>query len=552
MRYLRSILSLLFFGGLVLFTSALAPGAQANGATFNPGVPRTYTVNTLVDTNDGACNNPLGTGSGNKDCTLREAIEAANANAPTTDTIKFSLNGTITLGATLPAISDALFINGSGQSVTVSGNNAVRVMQVKSGKTLKLKNLTIANGKSADDGGGIYNDGGSLIVNNSIFRGNAASGGGGGGGIFSNGGTVNVTNSTFTGNSVTYDGGGIYPYNATLNVSNSTFSNNTVGRSGGGFHNAYGTVNVANSLFNDNVSDSGGGIYNAYGIVNIANSTFSHNGGIGGGLAGIPGGGGILNYQGVFSVSSSTFSGNYGESGFGTINNWGTLNINNSIITHTTDLGDCLNNATLDGSNNLVDDTACSGGGSGSLGRIGAVTGFDMTLRKNGGPTKTHAIFTWSNAIDAVTNCTYVSSGTNPLFSNGAAVATDQRGVTRPQGTHCDTGAFERQLAYLKVIKHVVNSPSGTAVASDWTIKVTAVNSGQSSFKGAESPGVTVILDPGAYKVTESGGPAGYQATFGAGCNGALAAGDAKTCKITNTQLPHSIGVSHDASTSAP
>jgi len=50
-------------------------------------------------------------------------------------------------------------------------------------------------------------------------------------------------------------------------------------------------------------------------------------------------------------------------------------------------------------------------------------------LQHNGGPTETHALLEGSPAINAcVNNCT---------------VATDQRGVHRPQREHCDIGAFE-------------------------------------------------------------------------------------------------------------
>jgi predicted outer membrane repeat protein len=49
-------------------------------------------------------------------------------------------------------------------------------------------------------------------------------------------------------------------------------------------------------------------------------------------------------------------------------------------------------------------------------------------LADNGGPTMTCALLFGSPALNAITNCT---------------VATDQRGVARPQGPACDIGAFE-------------------------------------------------------------------------------------------------------------
>jgi hypothetical protein len=83
---------------------------------------------------------------------LREAINTANANVgPTTITFNTAgstvgISGTIVLTSTLPAIDNDITIDGTGQSITVSGNHAVRVMVVNAGKTLHLQSITIANG----------------------------------------------------------------------------------------------------------------------------------------------------------------------------------------------------------------------------------------------------------------------------------------------------------------------------------------------------------------------------------------------------------------------
>jgi hypothetical protein len=46
----------------------------------------------------------------------------------------------------------------------------------------------------------------------------------------------------------------------------------------------------------------------------------------------------------------------------------------------------------------------------------------------------------------------------------------------------------------LIVIKHVINDNGGTAVASDFTMTVDAVNASPASFPGVEAPGTTVSL----------------------------------------------------------
>ena len=131
------------------------------------GVPveaATFTVSSLNDS---------GTGS------LREAINQANANG-IADTINFTVNGTIVLASTLPNITDAagLTIDGTGKTITISGNHAVRVMIVDSGATLTLEHVTVANGHAYYGGGyygggGIYNRG-TLSINNSTFSDNSS------------------------------------------------------------------------------------------------------------------------------------------------------------------------------------------------------------------------------------------------------------------------------------------------------------------------------------------------------------------------------------------
>jgi fibronectin-binding autotransporter adhesin len=210
-----------------------------------------YVVNDNSDTDDGVCDYaPAG------DCTLREALNAATAH-PGSDTISFApaLSGqTIILGSTLTIDSDVT-IDGSGQPITLSGNNAVRVFSVNTGVTAALSDLTVANGNA---------------------------GGGNGGGILNpSGAALTVTNSTFTG-CFSYLGGGIYNEGA-LTVANSTFSGNTTTDGGGICSNAPGTLNVANSTFSGNRAYwEGGSIFNTgaftYSNCILANSTVDSGG----------------------------------------------------------------------------------------------------------------------------------------------------------------------------------------------------------------------------------------------------------------------------------
>ena len=59
-------------------------------------------------------------------------------------------------------------------------------------------------------------------------------------------------------------------------------------------------------------------------------------------------------------------------------------------------------------------------------------------LRPNGGPTDTHALRRASPALDAIPVGDCNDTG-------GVPVATDQRGMARPQGTACDIGSYEQR-----------------------------------------------------------------------------------------------------------
>jgi hypothetical protein len=222
------------------------------------------TVYTVTDNTDNAAD----TGS------LRYAVNTATSGS---DTILFSgVIGTITLTNGTLAIANGVTIEGPGANLlTISGNHAVTVFTISSG-TVTISGLTIANGNTGGNGGGIYSAG-TLTVENSTFSGNVASSGGG---IF-NDSTLIVENSTFSGN-IGADGGGIFNFTGdTLTVSNSTFFGNQSG--GGGGIISQGTAIVSNSTFFSNTAgtsqgvDEGGGILNNFGTITVTNSIVAGN-----------------------------------------------------------------------------------------------------------------------------------------------------------------------------------------------------------------------------------------------------------------------------------
>ncbi len=282
---------------------------------------------------------------------LRQAMSDANASAGE-DTINFdpSLSRqTITLGSQLAVADSAgLTIDGGSANITVSGNDAVRVFEVRSGAKLALNNLTVANGRGAA-GGGIANLG-TLTVTDSTLSGNSANYSGGGG-IWNNGGTVTVANSTLSGNSSTWHGGGIYNWNGgTLTVANSTLSGNSV---------------------TDLDYASGGGIASYGGTLTVTNSTLSGN------SAGAGRGGGIESYG-------------------------GSATLKNTIVANSPSGGNCSVTVT-NGGHNLDSDGSCGSGTANNS--ISGTTDKPLdpklgALADNGGPTKTHALLEGSPAIN--------------------------------------------------------------------------------------------------------------------------------------------------------
>jgi predicted outer membrane repeat protein len=359
---------------------------------------------------------------------VRQAIINANASA-SAYTASFSVSGTIMLASTLPAIANTagLTINGTGQTVTISGNNAVRVIQVDAGASLTLNDLTIANGYSAGEGGGIWNDG-TLIITNSAFSGNRAETSGGG--IYSIGTLMTITNSTFSGNSAIAggdgiaDGGGVYSGIGAgpLTITNSTFSRNAAVQ-GGGLYMVH-TVNITNSTFSENSAGWGGAILTTVGtsILTIANSTFSDNSAYGEG--------GGINNGGTLDITNSTFSGNNAAVEGGGISSYDTATLRNTIVANSTG-GSCFG-AITNGGYNIDDGTTCGWGSDN-----GSMSSTDPLLGTLTGSPAYFTLDAHSPAIDA---------GRDSICAAAPVNNESQNGVTRPAGAHCDIGSYEAFL----------------------------------------------------------------------------------------------------------
>lgn len=374
--------------------------------------------------------------------TLRDAIVNQ-----TCDTVTFDASivpGTINLTGGQLTIGRSLTITGPGpNSLTVQRQSAssFRVFEVLAPNTVAISGLTIANGLAAYGGG------------------------------ISNRGTLTVTNSTFSGNSVDTQfgsGGGIWNnIGATLTVDGTTFLNN--GNSiciGGGIYNFFGQVEVRSSTFSGNSAGQGGGIDNQggsgqSGTLTVINSTFVNN-------STVNAGGGIVT-SAPLTVTNSTFYGNAAGFGGGIANTGGpTPTVLNTIIANSAG-GNC-GGAIADGGGNLSSDGTCP-----------ATFKFSNTdpmlgpLDNNGGTTQTMALLPGSPAVDT-------AQGTN-------CPSSDQRGVSRPQGSGCDMGAFELvqqsgpvfsgffaplSNTGLNIVKAGSAVPVKFSLGGDWTLSIIA------------------------------------------------------------------------------
>ncbi|MBO7726767.1 MAG: hypothetical protein J6S40_09920, partial [Thermoguttaceae bacterium] len=157
---------------------------------------------------------------------LREAISYAETGG--TITFDTSLaNKTITLAGAELTIDKSLTIDASSiGGISIDGNGKSRIIFIngESGDvTVELTALSIKNG-CGENGGGIFNDEGTLKISNSAVSGNHASWRGGG---ISNDGALTLINTVISGNSAGSHGGGIFN-DGDLIVTNTTVSGNYV------------------------------------------------------------------------------------------------------------------------------------------------------------------------------------------------------------------------------------------------------------------------------------------------------------------------------------
>jgi hypothetical protein len=337
-----------------------------------PSEASTYVVDRLTDSN------PSGGGAGSGQAgDLRFAI----THAVSGDAIVVTVEGTIVLAGSLPALSHSVCLQGPGADrLTVQGVGGT-VISVGAGATVLVSGVTVTGGSG--NGGGVFNQGTLTLVDDAI-RDNTAG---------------DATNGNGT-------GAGVWNYvGAVLTLDGTTVSGNT----------AIGNLVYAPSR--------GGGIAN-YGTLTLINSTISGNSAPGGH------GGGISNSlpESHLEMVNVTVSDNAAPgSSSGGLASAGSLTTGNSIVAGNAD-GDLSGNVLSEGYN-LFGTTDGSGFDPTDLLGVDPALG---PLQNNGGTTETMAPLPGSPALDRIPG----AAGTN-------YPDVDQRGVARPQGNGADSGAVE-------------------------------------------------------------------------------------------------------------
>jgi CSLREA domain-containing protein len=451
-RILPLVLPALLLAGCGEEPSPTGPGERPGDVSLSQ-TAGVRVVNSVADPGDGLCNAAQ--------CTLREAIDD-----PQTTAITFApgLVGPITLarpgeGGGRLEIERALTITGPSQRIAIRGQSpdlTFPVIRVANGARVTLANLIIRRG-----GGGILNRG-TLTVTNCLIAGNS------GVGIYSFGHLTltrsSIQENTSAGVGVThgaatlsYDriarntGGGLFVGNGVVTLANSTIAGNSA-RNGGGISLVEGSLTVEGSTITRNTAtEQGGGVFNRSdnvyrrggASIRLLNSTVSGNSArFGGGIANSPdnGAAGIgLRNTTVSDNSASQQGGGIYQEGPVNDEDFGGIGLVNSLVAgnRSPTSPDLVNlHGFLNGSFNLIgvgSDSGLTNGVDGN--RVGtAAAPLDPRLGlldDNGGPTHTHALLAGSPAIDA--------------GSTADCPDTDQRGVSRPQGSGCDIGSYERR-----------------------------------------------------------------------------------------------------------
>jgi hypothetical protein len=332
---------------------------------------------------------------------------------------------------------------------------------------LTITSSRFENNMAAYDGAGLFSTG-PLTISGSVFIGNYTQYGGTGGAVHHEIGTATIVKSTFDNNGTFY-GGAIFNQGS-MQLTDSLILNNWAKNGGSALYNRgdlalsgclisdngwdgaivnIGTLKISRcSIVGNDGNEMGGGVTNVFdnSLLAIENSTVVGNSGAA-----------VVSFGGVIVLSNTTITGNSARGdprAAGLVNmkgfpgGPGEIRLKNSIVagnySDATGIrmpSDCIGTIMSTGHNLIGNADECPGIANGVNGDVVGVDPsavLESSIADNGGLTPTLAILPGSLATD------YVPTEACTDFE-GNPITTDQRGVARPQGSACDSGAFEAQ-----------------------------------------------------------------------------------------------------------
>jgi hypothetical protein len=282
---------------------AIASGSAAGLLALTVGTSAASTgflVDTLDDgvANPSDCTTPVANA-----CSLRDAINAGNADND--DTVITFAPGLFTGSPATISLTNGVITIAKG--VTVTGPGSAQ-LAIDAGQTsriftldgsdlyddMTLSGITLENGRA----GTLYSRGGALyapharnvVLNDMVFDGNGAlQRGKGGGASFSNDGSLTITDSSFTNNESYLGGGGLYTKGQTeVTLTRTTITGNSSTNFRGGGATFVSTnsnqdvnLNIVDSTISDNTAAMEGGgaaiVWQSLGSVSVTGSTVTGN-----------------------------------------------------------------------------------------------------------------------------------------------------------------------------------------------------------------------------------------------------------------------------------
>ncbi|RDV37859.1 hypothetical protein DV096_12155 [Bradymonadaceae bacterium TMQ3] len=346
------------------------------------------------------------------------------------------------------AINKALSIIGQGPTqTTISAAQSMGLFSLIGTGEVRFESLTLRDATSSGPGGAI-NANAPVRLSNVRFENNSATDGG----ALAISGSANdalLSGVVFLNNDASEEGGAIFANGASLLVEDTHFATNNADNEGGAIFvddtSSCAPLTLRRSLFTGNSAGTHGGAVRSGCASEVENTTFAGNSAAGRG-------GAYYQFDGAASLSFVTVTGNSAAEGTG-IMSFGdsltTMSLRASIVAGNTSTGSDLNELKIvndNGANpvaslgdNYVGRTSpgsFAAADSDTLSLTTALPSPLLPLAENGGPTQSAAVAPSAIPALSLPAASCLDAWDQPLSE-------DQRGQPRPDRAFCTAGAWE-------------------------------------------------------------------------------------------------------------